>query len=287
MTGDLHVHMFLDGENYKAAVQRHRERPCEAWIRCCLEAYRGRGITFLRDGGDYLGVSLRARALAAEYGIDYRSPAFPIHKKGHYGAIVGRAYADRGEYLALLREARAQGADFIKLMLSGLIDFSKAQTLTEPPLEAEEIRFLVEAAHDMGFAVMTHANGDAAVLPAVAAGAESVEHGAFLSGESLFAMAEHKTLWVPTLVTVGNLMGCGRFPDGVLLPLLQTQLEKLAYAAKAGVLIGLGSDAGAYRVFHGRGAQQELALLRQALGEQAEARLQAAEQFVKDRFRYQ
>lgn len=100
-------------------------------------------------------------------------------------------------------------------------------------------------------------------------------------------MGEHQTLWVPTLVTVGNLIGDGRFPDAVLGPLLQEQLEKVAFAAKAGAKIGAGSDAGAYRVLHGSGAGEERALLQLALGEKTAALLEEAETYVQTRFRRQ
>lgn len=284
MAADLHVHMLMDGRNYRQAVQRHSAAPEESWIRQRLQDYAQRGIRFLRDGGDHLGVALRARELAAEYGIDYRCPAFPIHKQGHYGAIVGRAYTDHGDYLRLLDEAAAQRADFVKLMISGLIDFSRPNCLTEPCLEAQEIRYLIEAAHDRGFAVMVHANGDDAVLPAVLSGVESVEHGAFLSEETLCAMGEHKTLWVPTLSTIGNLVGNGRFPDRVLRPLLEKQLENVAYAASKGTKLGAGSDAGAYCVNHGEAAAQELAYLSRALGEKTPKLTAEAECYVKNRF---
>lgn len=285
VASDLHIHMLLDGVNYRQAIRRHSSGPAEDWIHSCLAEYQRRGIRFLRDEGDHLGVALRARALAPDYGIDYRCPAFPIHKEGHYGAIVGRGYGDHAAYHALLDEAEALNADFVKLMISGLIDFSRPHSLTEPALEAEEIRYLIEAAHDRGFAVTVHANGDDAVLPAILAGADSVEHGAFLSEECLCAMGEHQTLWVPTLVTVGNLIGDGRFPDAVLRPLLQEQLEKVAFAAKAGARIGAGSDAGAYRVLHGSGAGEERALLQLALGEKSAALLEEAETYVQTRFR--
>lgn len=284
MGGDLHVHLLLDGENFREAFARHRDKPDEAQIRRCLSAYQRRGIRFLRDGGDGLGVSLLARSLAPEYGIDYRCPAFAIHKAGHYGAIVGRAYGDHGEYHALLREARAQRADFIKLMISGLIDFSQPDRLTEPPLPAEEIRYLIHAAHDMGFAVMVHANGDRAVLPAVDSGVESVEHGAFLSEECLCAMGEKGTLWVPTLATVGNLIGSGRFPDGVTEPLLRAQMEKCAYARSRGVRIGLGSDAGAWRVTHGQGTEDEQGYLYRIFSHAAENMIEDSLQYVRERF---
>ena len=285
MSGDLHVHLLMDGENYKTALARHREGPNEDWIRSCLAEYRRRGITFLRDGGDHLGVALRTRDLAAEYGIDYRCPAFAIHKAGHYGSVVGISYGDRREYHSLLREAKVRRADFIKLMISGLIDFSCSHTLTELPLPPEEIQYLIHAAHDMGFAVMVHANGDQAVLPAVEAGAESVEHGAFLSESCLQAMGERQTLWVPTLATIGNLVGGGRFPDGITEPLLREQMEKIAYAHACGVRIGQGSDAGAWRVPHGQGAEDERSYLHRIFGDATEDIIEEGLQFVRERFR--
>lgn len=283
MHGDLHIHMILDGVYYRAAIDAQRTSPDDALIRRRLASYRKRGVTFLRDGGDAWGVSLRAKALAAEFGIDYRSPAFPIFKRGHYGAFIGRGFSDFDEYRRLLDEVRTQGGDFVKLMISGLIDFSAPETLTELGLAPEEIIRLVEAAHAAGFAVMVHANGDRAVGAALEAGAESVEHGAFLSEQTLLNMRQ--TVWTPTLSTVGNLIGCGRYPDEVLRPLLKQQQEKVAFAAANGVRIGLGSDAGAFRVCHEHAAEDEEAYLRAALGDRTDAVLQAAEDFVRERFR--
>lgn len=283
MHGDLHIHMILDGVYYRAAIDAQRETPDDTLIRSRLASYRARGITFLRDGGDAWGVGLRAKALAAEYGIDYRSPAFPIFKRGHYGAFIGRGFSDFDEYRRLLDEVHAQGGDFVKLMISGLIDFSAPETLTEAGLASEIIARLVETAHAAGFAVMVHANGDRAVGAALDAGAESVEHGAFLSERTLLKMKN--AVWVPTLSTIGNLIGCGRYPDEVLRPLLKQQQEKVAFAAANGVRVGLGSDAGAFRVCHEHAAEDEDAYLRAALGDRTDTVLHAAELFVRERFR--
>ncbi len=285
MYGDLHIHMILDGVYYRAAIDAHRQKPDDTLIRRRLADYQARGVTFLRDGGDAWGVSLRAKELAREYGIDYRSPAFPIFKRGHYGAFIGRGFADFDEYRRLLDEVRSRGGDFVKLMISGLIDFSRPQTLTEEGLTPDEIGAMAEAAHERGFAVMVHANGDRAVGAALDAGVESVEHGAFLSEATLLRMAETGTLWVPTLSTIGNLIGCGRYPDAVLQSLSKSQQEKVAFVAEHGGCIGLGSDAGAFRVYHGAAIQEEYDDLRSALGEKCGAILQAAEKFTKETFR--
>ena len=94
MFGECHAHIAMDGENYKQAMARHANGPDEAHIRACFEAYKTKGIRFVRDGGDAYDVSRAAVTLAPEYGIEYRTPIFAIHKVGHYGSIVGRAFAN-------------------------------------------------------------------------------------------------------------------------------------------------------------------------------------------------
>ena len=133
MFADLHIHMLLSGTDWKAAIAEHQPEPDDILIRNRLSAYKNADISYLRDGGDRFGVCLRARELAPEYGITYRTPAFPIYKKGHYGSFIGRGWSDFAEYRALLAEAKAAGADFIKLMVSGLMDFSVYRRLTEEP----------------------------------------------------------------------------------------------------------------------------------------------------------
>ena len=43
--------------------------------------------------------------LVLEYGIDYRTPVFAIHKEGHYGSIVGKGFTNMKEYHELVLEA--------------------------------------------------------------------------------------------------------------------------------------------------------------------------------------
>lgn len=254
---DLHIHMVLDGSDFRAAIAMHKAAPNEAWIRAQLRKYQQKGVTFLRDGGDAWGVSLFAKAIAPEYGIDYRSPAFPIHKKGCYGSFIGRGWSDLDEYRSLLQEAKASGADFIKIMISGLMDFSCFGKLTQPTPTAEEIRILIDMAHDMGFAVMAHCNGIEPTLAAAKAKVDSIEHGAYLNEEAICAMLDNQVIWVPTLSTIGNLIGNGRFPDEVLQKILDSAMKNLHLANKKGVLIGCGSDAGAYCVYHAMQSEEE------------------------------
>ena len=137
MFGECHAHMIMDGVNYKKAVAQHRDGVVDAVIRQRFEEYAKRGISFIRDGGDTCGVSRRAAQLAGEYGITYRTPVFAIHKKGHYGGLVGLAFSDLREYRERIAQVRAQGGHFIKIMLSGILDFSRSGALTEAPLQKD------------------------------------------------------------------------------------------------------------------------------------------------------
>lgn len=258
---DCHIHAVLDGVDWKQAIARHNPKPNAGFIRKILSTYRQQGYTYLRDGGDRWGAGLLARQLAPAYGITYRTPGPPLCKEGHYGSFIGCTYKNLQAYTSLVIRAREQGYDFIKIMISGLMDFHQAGVLTEPGLEAEEIRQLIHIAHQEGMAVMAHANGDTALF-AAEAGVDSVEHGAYLREETLYAMKEAKTVWVPTLSTVGNLRGKGRFPDTAVEQILQSALENVHIFSQIGGLLAPGTDAGAWAVPHG--SETELPLLYQA-----------------------
>ena len=282
MRVDCHMHMVLDGVEWRGAIGRHRERVDEGWVRRVLEIYRREGFVYLRDGGDRWGVGAKARELAGEYGIRYRTPLANLCKKGHYGGFIGVTYGDMKEYAALVARQRALGADFIKIMISGLMDFDRAGVLTEPGLEPGEIRELVHIAHEEGFAVMAHANGARTVEAAAVAGVDSVEHGAYLDGEALAAMAENGVVWVPTLSTVGNLRGKGRFQEEAVEAILEGAVENVRKFAGMGGFIAPGTDAGAWAVEHG--ALSEYALLREALGGDADRVLERGAGRIMEKF---
>ena len=265
---DCHMHMVLDGVEWKNAIRRHSEKIREDWIRQQLNTYRELGFGYLRDGGDRWGVGAKARELAGEYGICYRTPLANLSKKGHYGGFIGATYADFREYRELVRKAREDGADFIKIMISGLMDFDRFGVLSEEGLPPEEIRELIHIAHEEGFSVMAHANGARTVEAAAEAGVDSVEHGAYLDEDALCAMKAAGTVWVPTLSTVGNLRGTGRFSERDVQAILESALENVRKFAGMGGLLAPGTDAGAWAVPHG--SLTEFELMEDALGKEAE-----------------
>ena len=169
-------------------------------------------------------------------------------------------------------------------MISGLMDLNRFGVLTEEPLDGQEIRIMIETAHQAGLAVMAHANGTDAVLAAAAAGVDSVEHGAYLHREALAAMAEAGVIWVPTLATVGNLRGTGRYPEDAVRRILAAAQERVSWFHDMGGLVAPGSDAGAYAVPHGQGGLDEYRLLTKALGPAAAGALEAGISALRNKF---
>ncbi len=282
MRCDCHIHMVLDGVNWKTAIRRHIQAPDENWIRHVLERYRELGFSYLRDGGDRWGVGKRARELAGEYGIVYRTPLAPLCKAGHYGSFIGKTYENLREYTSLVAQTRAGGGDFLKIMISGLMDFDRYGVLTEQGLTASEISQLIHIAHEEGFAVMAHANGPRTVEAAAQAGVESIEHGAYLDSDALSAMRENGTVWVPTLSVIGNLRGRGRFAEASVRQILHSAQENVKTFAGMGGLLAPGTDAGAWAVPHG--SLTEYTLLEDALGQNTSSILEKGISEIQRRF---
>lgn len=250
--------MVLDGEYWKAAIATHAQQPRADICRRRLERYKKLGYTYLRDGGDRWGVGKLARSLAPEYGITYRTPLAPLSMTGHYGGFIGLQYKNLKEYTALVRKQKQEGADFVKIMISGLMDFDRFGVLTEEGLEPSLIRQLIHIAHQEGMSVMAHANGARTVEAAAEAGVDSVEHGAYLDNDALWAMKEAGTVWVPTLSTVGNLLGKERFSQPDVAKILEHALINLEQFHNMGGLVAPGTDAGAWAVPHGIDTEKAL-----------------------------
>ena len=251
MKSDCHIHMLFDGIEWRAAMARHREKPDEAFVRATLETYRQKGFTYLRDGGDRWGAGACARQLAPEYGIHYTTPLAPLCLQGHYGSFIGTCYESLKEYAALVVSHKQKGADFIKIMVSGIMDFNQFGVLTEEGLPPDMIRELVHIAHEEGMSVMAHCNGAGTLEATAAAKADSIEHGAYGDEASLAAMAENGVIWVPTVSTVANLRGKGRHDEGVVQAIFDHFAHNLQAFAALGGQIASGSDAGAWQVAHG------------------------------------
>ena len=118
----------------------------------------------------------------------------------------------------------------------------RKQTYTKSELEA-----VVEEANKFDLPVMIHAHGDEGSRAAVLAGAKSIEHGTFLSEETLQLMVERGTYLVPTFITLMDLVEPGGDYDQPVVNMrgryMIPKSEKMIKKAIAlGVKIATGAD---------------------------------------------
>jgi imidazolonepropionase-like amidohydrolase len=110
-----------------------------------------------------------------------------------------------------------------------------------------QLRVIVDEAAKRQVPVMVHAHGDEGARAAVAAGARSIEHGTFLSEQTLQLMKEKGTYLVPTFSTLEDLTLPGGDYDGPVLHLrgkfMMPMAEKVVKRAHAlGIPIATGVD---------------------------------------------
>lgn len=107
-----------------------------------------------------------------------------------------------------------------------------------------QLRIVVDEARKHGLSVQVHAHGDEGARAAVLAGARSIEHGTYLSDETLQLMKERGTWFVPTYVTM-DAMNEERYDYVLRLrgKHMVPQLERaIREAYRIGVKIATGAD---------------------------------------------
>ena len=100
---------------------------------------------------------------------------------------------------ALVRQTKADGADVIKLFATSGLGAGGNQTMSD-----EQIQATCGEAKAVGLRSVVHAIGDAGARAAVLAGCTSIEHGTFLTDETLDLMAARGTYFDPNLLVLHN-----------------------------------------------------------------------------------
>ena len=151
---------------------------------------------------------------------------------------------DTDEELRLVVDINAdRGVDTIKTrgtQRAGLPDTDPRQQV----YSERQLRVVVDAAAEHGMSVLVHAHGDEGARAAVMAGARSIEHGTYLSTETLSLMKERGTWFVPTWITMVE-MNEEQYDHVLRLrgKHMVPQLEKAIREAHAmGVKIATGAD---------------------------------------------
>ena len=266
---DCHVHLTFLGNPDEAAQAASTPAPVFAWnaaenARRALEA----GVTAVRDLGarDLVSILLRDAVAAGRLpGPRIRAAGSAICMTGGHGWWIGREADGADEVRRAVREQLRAGADCIKLIATGGVMTPRVDPRS-PQLTEEELRAGVEEAHKAFVKVGSHAQATAGIKNAVRAGVDSIEHGIYLDDEVIEEMRARGTFLVPTLVAPENISRYG-LAAGIPAYMVEksdrireAHRESFRKAARAGVRIAMGTDAGTPFNRHGANAE-EVALM--------------------------
>jgi len=247
---DLHNRFVVPG-----LIDAHVHIASLPQLRAALES----GVTTVRSAGVSNFVDVGMRELVKKgfvAGPDVVAAGY--HVRPEIAAEFFLDFPELGDLMngvtgadAIRRAVRAnlsRGVDWIKVLAT-----ERAGTANTDPRKQvysqEELRILVTEAAGKEIAVMAHAHGAEGADAAVRAGVRSIEHGTYLSDETLQLMAKQGTYFDPTADIVNDLTEAGGDYDNAALkrrgemmrPILKSAIGK---ALKFGVKIVTGSDTG-------------------------------------------
>jgi imidazolonepropionase-like amidohydrolase len=249
---DSHVHLSFDaGPNPVESLKATNDADLMAHMRMAAQRALNAGITTVRDLGDR---NFSALQLAAEIaGHPERGPHIlaagpPITTIGGHCFFLGGEAEGRPALLAAVRERHDRGCAVVKVMASGgNMTAGSSPHLSQYGLN--DLRLVVDESHRLGLPVAAHAHGTPAILAALQAGVDSIEHVTFWGAngndidESLVAaLSESK---VAVSLTVGDDFTAGVFdPPPAVARRFTAIWEAYAALIKRGAAIVIGSDAG-------------------------------------------
>ena len=148
-----------------------------------------------------------------------------------------------------VREVLKYGADWVKFCASGGV-FSQGDLPDDVQFSPEEMVAIVEEGHRHGKKVAAHAHGTRAIIEAVKAGVDTIEHGSVLDDEAIRLMKEHGAYLVADIYDDDFILQHGKeygYTEENLAKekmLGQKQRDSFRRAVQAGVKVGYGTDTG-------------------------------------------
>ena len=274
---DAHTHLTLEfgKDYYRFMYDRIMRFPAEQalygaqYARRTLEA----GFTTVRNLGAYdfvdiglrnainAGVTTGPRLLTAVHGIGspgghFDNLSYPPDRVKPWGPIEGICSGPE-QCREAVRYQMKWGADVIKIAPSGGV-LSESDPVDVPQLTPEELAAIVSEAHKWNRKVAAHCHGDAAARLAIAAGVDSIEHGSFLTEDTLKLMKSKDVYLVPTRMAVyWTDKNADTYPPNIA---AKARAAAAAHgnmfksAMRIGVPIAFGTDAGVFP--HGMNAME-------------------------------
>ena len=240
------------------------------------------GVTTVQDLGarDYLDVFLRnAQREGLISGPRILATGAGVFVPGGHGSFwePSRGVDGPVEAVRRVRELSLAGVDVIKVVSADGPEFSGDWTTVQST--PEEIDSAFGEARRLGRRTTAHAMGGEAMVNVARGGAETIQHGWYLTEEACDWLVKADIHLVPTLGEVVDIVeqgsaldmpwasDFGRERDGIF--------ERIAYAIQRGVKIAMGSDCGGVEA-HFHGANSDELVWYQECGLSAEAAIASA-----------
>jgi len=275
---DAHVHLARASGSYASGGGRQSNvyaEPGNSTVNALINARLNlaAGFTTLRDlgSGPYAVFAVRDAIAAGKFaGPDIIAAGPSISVTGGHTLFTPGADPDEraragicdgaDDCRRLTRYLEKQGADVIKFKSTG--GFS-SNTGLDQHMYQSEMRAIIDAAHQRGLRVTTHAYDPDAIREAVEAGVDSIEHGYKMDDAGIRLMKKTGAFLVPTLTVAKppaialRFMPKGEEPASVL---IRNEYRAFERAYEAGVNIAFGTDCGIYP--HGRNADEFVSMVR-------------------------
>ncbi len=276
---DSHVHLESDAGGNAALIEEVTSSDAATAYRTLGNATKTllAGFTTVRNLGDSSGATLALRDFAASGEI--LAPRIVDAGRsisttsGHMDGTLSMAEdlhaAINQENLCdgvescrhAIRMQVRRGVDVIKIATTGGVNSRIGAGLGRQIFD-DEVKALVDTAHLYHKKVAVHAHGDDGINAALAAGADSIEHGTMLNDESIKLFKKAGAYYVPTLSTVnGYIERLKANPNAYAPDVLEKVKWRISVTGKslekaypAGVKIAFGTDAGVSK--HGRNADE-------------------------------
>jgi imidazolonepropionase-like amidohydrolase len=243
---DLHTHMTYYWDRQRGTQPRRGPRRLPAVTVYLAQENAKRtldtGVTTVRDLGAANDTDLAMRDLINLHAM--AGPRMFVSGQG-FTTQVGSP-VDLEALKKNVDDHVKAGVDCIKVYgsVGGFDNVNTTQTFN-----FEQMHTIVDAAHAAKKKVAIHSYGASGAKDAVRAGADSIEHGIEFDDETLAEMARRGTVWVPTIdhnqYYVDSKDEYGFQPEsiGPLQHYIEKNFESAKRAVKAGVKLGMGSDA--------------------------------------------
>lgn len=210
------------------------------------------GVNHFADIGmrelNHAGISDLPDIIAAGYHVRSRPAEELFIDLPKLKDLMGRQVSGTDNVRRIVRAQIERGVDVIKINATeraGLPDTDPRKRI----FTDEEIAAIVDEARRSNIYVAAHAHGDEGAFAAVRAGVRSIEHGTWMSDETLKLMKERGTYFVPTIATVADLIEPGGDYDNAALAIrgramLPRLRETAGKAWKLGIRLVAGTDTG-------------------------------------------